>query len=469
MNDDGTLHSPQEERVVPADASSVRYLVVGALTSAAVLAYVCRNSIGVAESTIRNDVGLTELESGWFMGAFFWTYALLQVPAGWVGKRFGTRLVLGASAAVWSLAIAMIGLAPSLTVLIAAQMLMGVAQAGVFPCAVQSISRWMPAARRASSCAALTVGMQFGAIIAATLTGALLTSTILNATPAPMSSTDSAWRWTFLAYSLPGLVWAVAFWMLFRNRPEDAVSVSRSELEIIRGESETALENVEDNDEYSDGEPPRDEPTPWLRIVANRSIWTLCGQQVFRAAGYGFFATWFPTFLQKTRGISVKDSGLLQGSVFAATLIGSLAAGVVIDRILERTGRRWWSRSAVGAASMFCCSLLIFAAYLAQSTTTAIALITLGACAAACGGPCAYVATIDLGGRHVPTVFGLMNMSGNLAAAATPVCVGWFFSWTDDWNLILALFGGAYLLAALLWLATDPDSGVDARSNGVME
>lgn len=65
----------------------MRYRVVGWLTAAAALAYLCRNGLGVIESTVRADLGLTMEQSGLFMGAFFWSYAILQVPSGWLARR----------------------------------------------------------------------------------------------------------------------------------------------------------------------------------------------------------------------------------------------------------------------------------------------------------------------------------------------------------------------------------------------
>ena len=66
--------------------TTVRYRVLAWLTLAAAFSYVCRNAVGVAESTIREDLGLTLEQSGWFMGAFFWTDAVFQVPSGWFSQ-----------------------------------------------------------------------------------------------------------------------------------------------------------------------------------------------------------------------------------------------------------------------------------------------------------------------------------------------------------------------------------------------
>ena len=416
----------------------IRYRILTWLSVAAVLAYFCRNSVGVAESTIRGHLKLTESEMGWFLGAFFWSYALFQVPAGYLGQRFGTRLVLGWSAITWSLGLLLLSGANDLLLLIASQLFIGVAQAAVFPCAVQSISAWFPQPRRATACSALTIGMQLGAVITATLTGFLII--------------HWDWRLIFVAYATPGLLWAIIFFARFHNRPEDDPNVNPMELELIEATSHDPADNSKTEQQPG--------PTPWLLILRNRSMLCLCGQQAFRAAGYGFFASWFPSFLQKTRNIEVEASGIFQGLIFAATMLGGLSGGVLVDVIYKRTGSLRLSRSGVGVLCMLCCSGLIFSAYFATILEMAVTLITCGAFAAALAGPCAYVTTIDLGQKYVPAVFGFMNMSGNLVAAMASVMVGYLFEQTSNWNIVLALFGMAYLLAAICWWLVDPNQSV---------
>ena len=48
--------------------------------------------ISVAEKTIRGDLGLSEEQMGLILGpAFFWTYALAQIPSSRLGERLGAR------------------------------------------------------------------------------------------------------------------------------------------------------------------------------------------------------------------------------------------------------------------------------------------------------------------------------------------------------------------------------------------
>jgi ACS family glucarate transporter-like MFS transporter/ACS family D-galactonate transporter-like MFS transporter len=169
-----------------------------------------------------------------------------------------------------------------------------------------------------------------------------------------------------------------------------------------------------------------------------------------------FFASWFPTFLQKTRGISVENSGYLQGLVIGGGLIGGIVGGLLTDWIWRETGSLRVSRSGVGAASLATCALLILGAWFVKSTELAILLLTLGAFCSATAGACAFAATIDIGGPCVPQVAGMMNMFGNFAAAVCPIFVAKLFQLTETWNLILLLFAAVFLVGAICWLLVNP-------------
>ena len=89
--------------------SGVRRLVILSAMLMAVLLYLDRYCIGLAADYIREDLRLTQKQIGWFMSAFFWSYALAQVPAGWLSDRYGARLMLVIYIVSWSFFTAMIG------------------------------------------------------------------------------------------------------------------------------------------------------------------------------------------------------------------------------------------------------------------------------------------------------------------------------------------------------------------------
>jgi len=90
-------------------STKVRFVVSAWLAMAAVFAYLCRNSLVVSESSLRADLGITESQRGFILGpAFFWTYALAQIPTAWLGERFGSRRCLPIFSTAWSVATAAI-------------------------------------------------------------------------------------------------------------------------------------------------------------------------------------------------------------------------------------------------------------------------------------------------------------------------------------------------------------------------
>ena len=134
-----------------------RFTVITAICVAAAIAYMGRNCLGVASKQVRSDLGLDVGEMGWVMSAFFWSYALAQVPAGWLAHRIGSRIALASYAIIWSLLCAAFYLVGNLWAVLALQIGFGLAQAGIFPCSAGMIRHWVP-----STHWALSVGLMGG-------------------------------------------------------------------------------------------------------------------------------------------------------------------------------------------------------------------------------------------------------------------------------------------------------------------
>jgi len=471
----------------------VRFVVLAALCAAAAISYMSRNCLGVAvaDGKIGRELQLSDRQMAWIMSAFFATYSVFQIPSGWTVQTVGSRRALPLFASVWSLATSAMGLATGFVSLFAAQLGMGLAQAGVFPASTQSIGQWMPSTRRAVACGWLASCMSAGGAVAVALTGWMLQ--------------EMSWRWVFAVFCLPGLIWASVFYLWFRDTPAEHRGVNAAELENIRGADSEAIlplparhERREDRGEGKAQEEGPPLPGPllpsqgrererhalpeaptaysssgkaeaarvWQPILTSVPMWLICGQQFFRAAGYIFYGTWFPKFLKETRGVSTLEAGYLTSLPLLATVVGALVSGFVIDWILVKTGSRRWSRQGVAIAAMVGCGFFSLLAYFAKDAGFAVFLITAGSLCAACGGPCAYATTIDMGGKQVPLVFSMMNTAGNLGAFLCPVVVERIVAATGNWNLVLLFFTGIFFSAALCWSCLNPNGTIVKHSYG---
>jgi MFS family permease len=444
----------------------VRYLVLAALCVATTIAYIDRGCISVAEKDIRWELDLSTNQMGDVLGAFFLSYAIFQIPAGALGHAWGSRRALTLFSVLWSVATGIGAIATGFTGMLISRLFMGAAEAGIFPCATSTMAKWFPSTRRAWVSGVLGSFMGIGAALGASLTGLLV-------------GLGGGWQWIFALYALPGLIWAGWFYLWFRDRPEDHPSVNAAELQIIHegtAHSEVPAE-PKDANPYDDPLPaenvakanPVPIPTSWFGILLSpawRAILTspamgwISAQQFFRAAGYVFYMSWFPTFLKETRGVSTVEAGALTSLPLWAQMFGSVAGGLLSDWILSRTGSRRLSRQGLAAGSQAVCAVLIMLAFPVANALLAVLLISLGAFSASLAGPCAYAITIDMGGKQVAPVFSVMNMAGNLGGVVFPVVVSRVISQANNWDLVLLIFAGVHVAAAACWLPFNPDKPI---------
>jgi ACS family glucarate transporter-like MFS transporter len=412
------------------------------LCLASVIAYTQRNTLGVIEKEMREKLGWTTGDSAKVMATgFFLTYALGQVPAGWLGHVWGSRRALALFSAICSVASGMCGSASRLEAFVALQGIMGLNQAGLFPCTTGTIKSWFPWSHWGVANGLITASQQVGGAGGMIIAGLVASSL--------------GWRSTFFVFAVPGLLWAVWFYYWFRDLPEEHPSVNAGELALLGGPHETTAANTPASPESS-----RDEKIPWGALLVSPALVWICAQQVFRGAGYIFYSTWFPTYLQDGFGVDLKTAGWLTSLPLWANAVGCVAGGGFSDWLLDRTGSRRISRQGVAVVSQLACAVLALVAMRFTDVTPFVFLMSFGSFCAAAGGPVAYAITIDMGGRHVRPVFSLMNMWGNLGSLSFPQIVAWLVGPNPkpaDWAPVLPVFAAIYTVAGLCWLGFNPD------------
>jgi ACS family glucarate transporter-like MFS transporter len=420
--------------------SRVRYVVLAALCAVAAITYVQRTSLGVFEKELRKEMEFTKLQSAWITSGLFVTYALFQVPGGRLGQLWSCRRAFSLFAVICSGATAVLAVASGFPGLLAARMGIGLGQAGVFPCSTETVKTWFPVARRASANGAVTTSMQIGGIIGPLLAGPLVVAV--------------GWRWTVGLFAIPGLVWAAWFYIWYRDRPDEHGGVNREELQVLSDGR---------NEPLPDRADVRVEAIPWGTLLTSSTLGWICAQQFFRGAGYMFYQSWFATFLREGRGVEgIVSAGAMSSAPIAATALGSIIGGWLSDWFLIRTGSRWISRQVLAGTTSLAAAVFVLAAYPITSAWPAVIVISLGAFCAAITGPIVYTLTIELGGNHVPTVFGLMNMWGNVGAFAFPFAVPLLVGEENNanWDPVLFLFAAIYLAAAICAVAFDSNKGI---------
>lgn len=416
----------------------VRFVVLALLGLAPACAYSTR-VISAFNTTLAEEFGISNQEVGGVIAGFALGYFVFQVPGGIFANVFGVRLVLPLLGLAWSLSAVWGSFARSADELFYSRVLLGIAQAGLVPCCASVVAEWFPLKRRGVVSSVMSGSMQAGAIVATSLSARLLET--------------AGWRNLLLSYALFGVAWSALFYVMFRNRPEQHPDTNEAERALIQ-EGRRAT-NSEQARALSKGE-----DRPYLRVLLILSLFGYFLQALFRAYGYEFYTSWFPAYLEKAFGVERSQAGELAAWPLVAYFSGSMLGGLLLDWVLIVTGSRWLSRCGLAVAVMTASAGCFTLATLCDEPHYVVAVLTLGCVFASIAGPANWAAGMDLGGRHTAVVFGTMNMIGNVGSFLCPQHVGRLFDHIEatsaSWHLVLWLFVGIHLAAALSWLIVVP-------------
>src|SRR5207248_2514924 len=172
-------------------------------------------------SSIKSELRLSDIAMGEILGVWAFGYLLLQLPGGWLGDRFGRRVMMPLYGLVWSVCSVGTAVAATFAGLWWSRLFFGMAQGGLVPCLTRACLDWFPEDRRGTASAAITAGMSVGAVAASGLAAFLV----------PWLG----WRLTCELFACAGVLWAIEFWLSFRDRPEDHPWVNEDEVRLIRG------------------------------------------------------------------------------------------------------------------------------------------------------------------------------------------------------------------------------------------
>jgi len=392
----------------------MKYVVLAFLCAIAIISYVQRLGIQTAYLPIQRELVIGTEKFGLIGTAWLIGYAIMQVPAGWLADRWGSRTALALYGALWSILTGLLGLCQDFWTLLALWFLMGMAQAGVFPCAAKSIAAWFPDTQKATASGLLGSVTLLGAAAASLVTTWLL------------AVQQWSWQWIYVVYGSCGVVWAIAYFGLVPERT---------------GPQRMA--------------PPMT-GAAWAKLFGSVPMWLICGQQFFRAGAMIFFLNWFPKFLREARLMDEKEAGLCTTCVNVAAMLGGILGGLFSDWLLRRTGNRRLSRQGIAIFGMSSCAVLIVTTLDFPDNSVAMVLFSVGAFLAAFGGVSGYTVTIEFGGRRVATVFSMMNMSGSFGASLFNFVAGSVKERTGSWEPALFVFAGIFAVDALCWALLNP-------------
>jgi ACS family glucarate transporter-like MFS transporter len=299
----------------------------------------------------------------------------------------------------------------------------------------------------------VTMGGRGGGVLANVITPALA---LLFASLLGWSS--EGWRIVFVLYGLLGVVWAVFFWMQFRETPRAHPACNAAEVELV----EQGIVSVATA-------PPA---LPVLALLTHPNVWLLSIAGFFVNVGWIFLVSFLTLYLEEIYGSDIarmrgagEDPAMikqavesLKGPLTAITgifgMLGSITGGILADGLRRKFGPIWGRRipgivSCTIAATIYLISLYVHNVWVFLFLMSFIYfLVDLGLGAL-------WATYQDFGGKYVASVLGFANMCGNLGAAVFPIVIG-YLARADQWPVVFMLSSGSFLIVASVWFFVDP-------------
>ncbi len=423
-------------------ATHVRWWIVAMLTGLGFVSYLQRINISVAAALMGPELHLSKIQMGQIFSSFLIGYAIFQIPGGLFADRFGTRLTLALSAALWGVCTFLAGLTPasisamgglSFLVLWLVRFFLGSAEAPTYPVGALAVHNWIRPPERAYANSWMFAGTSLAAAFATPFVSWLMLR--------------MGWRWVFFITSLPAFSIALAWWLFSTNTPREHRLINEAEL---------ALTNLESQQIHR--------TAGFWSLLRNRKILLLCIS--YMAEGYllFIFVFWLYTYLIEVRGFSMMNGGLITALPWLTGLLFTPLGGFVADRIAVRRGRLVAAKYIIMTGYLLSAVLLFVAAY-APSRTLCIAALCLSVGFLMGAEASFWVSATYLAGDRAGAVSGLMNTTGIIggifSTSLVPILVARF-------NWLVALGSGTVVAIACvsLWiLIAKPDEGASVGSN----
>lgn len=404
----------------------VRWLMIAFCFLAIAINYIDRINLAIAAPHIKEDLGLDDTSMGLILGAFFWTYALMQIPAGRLIDRVGARTGLAIAVGWWSLFTVFTAFGKGFTSIFASRLMLGLGESGGYPGCAKVVYSWFAKKERATASGIFDAGPRAGSAIALPLVAWLI----------------STWNWetSFIVTGALGLIW-VGVWLAFYREPEEMKGLDEQERQNLL--EDRSVHVVDKSEKVHIG-----------ALFRNRTVWgMMIGFFCMNFATY-FFVTWFPTYLTMAHGFSLKELGTLGAIPALMGIPGSLLGGLASDWMYRKGYSLTTARKTCLIAGMLLSSVIAFAAF-TDSITVILTLFSLTYAGLAFTAANIWTLPADVApsSGYVGTLGGIQNFAGNLAGIVTASFTGVMLTLSHGSFVIpLLVAGGICLFGAFNFL-----------------
>ena len=363
-----------------------------------VAAYLDRINVGFAQLQMKSALGFSNTVYGLGTGIFFIGYFLFEVPSNLILARTGARVWIARIMISWGIISSAMALVRTPAEFYALRFLLGVAEAGFFPGVIYYLSRWFPAAQRASAISRFMTAMAVSGIVGGPLSGALF---MLDG-----AGSLAGWQWIFVAEGIPSIILGVATLLYLTDRPSEATWLSPAEREhletTMRAEADDIL---------------RRSNVPLRRALLHPTVWRLSLLSFSLLVGLYSISFWLPQIVQSISGRSNVAVAFLSAIPYVAAAVAMVLVGAHSDRSRERC-LHVAGAALVGAAGLAASAVV-------HSPTLGMISLSMAAVGIFSAIPVFWsLPTTFLSGTAAAGAIALINSLGNLGGFVGPYLIG---------------------------------------------
>jgi len=407
--------SPVVAKIKVRRSAHITILVL--LVAAVGINYIDRGSLSVSKSNIAAEFSLDDTQMGWLFSAFFWSYALFQLAAGWLVDRYDVKWVYAIGFLIWSVATAAMGFLGGFAVFFGLRLILGIGESVAYPATSRILAANYPEEQRGFANALIDAGSKIGPALS-TLVGGLVVA-------------HYGWRMLFLVVGLGSLLWLIPW------------------LALVPSQKTVAAADAAAGREAG----PVHASVTWGELLTRYQVWgTSLGMFCLGYVWY-FLVSWLPSYLEKDRGFSKSDMAIFGSIPFWAMAVTSLAGGWFSDKWIRSGASPTLVRKTFIVTGFLLCAAFMVPAVLVKDAPWCVGFLTAACAALGLYSSNVWALTQTLAGPMAAGKWtGIQNCIGNLGGVVSPALTGWLVTKTGSFTLafgcssaVLVLGVGAYL------------------------